>query len=279
MTYYNILGVSVNATTQEIKEAYRQQVKRYHPDRNKTVEAHAMMTQINEAYDVLSNPTQRAWYDSQLSTPTPTPTTTYQPTPEDAREAWRRKARQEYIRKKKKEEEAAKARHLKRSILTHKILYWLCVPSLILALALVFDHLLPAQTYQEVATNGWQQRNGSSKYGASTLQSFMETEHFTFSVPHSVHLNYDYYAHPARLTIKASPLFNFVKQVSIPFNGDILSWVPMSTRYERISYLIYALIAFAIVTLAMPKYSIISYLLSQIHALALLICMLSWVMK
>ena len=62
--YYATLGVSKTATDEEIKKAYKQQVKKHHPDLNpdsKTAEE--KMKEINEAYEVLSNADKRARYD------------------------------------------------------------------------------------------------------------------------------------------------------------------------------------------------------------------------
>lgn len=62
--YYATLGVSKGATEEEIKKAYKQQVKKYHPDLNpdsKTAEE--KMKEVNEAYEVLSNPEKKARYD------------------------------------------------------------------------------------------------------------------------------------------------------------------------------------------------------------------------
>ncbi|MCS6872211.1 MAG: DnaJ C-terminal domain-containing protein [Anaerolineae bacterium] len=62
--YYKILGVSRNATAEEIKKAYRNLARRYHPDRNPNdKEAEARFKQINEAYEVLSDAEKRARYD------------------------------------------------------------------------------------------------------------------------------------------------------------------------------------------------------------------------
>ncbi len=63
--YYEILEVSKNATQEEIKKAFRHLAQKYHPDRNSgNTEAEAKFKKINEAYQVLSNPTERATYDS-----------------------------------------------------------------------------------------------------------------------------------------------------------------------------------------------------------------------
>lgn len=62
--YYEVLGVSKNATTDEIKKAYRKLALKYHPDANPGDEtAEAKFKEINEAYVVLSDPEKRAGYD------------------------------------------------------------------------------------------------------------------------------------------------------------------------------------------------------------------------
>ena len=63
--YYKILGVSKDASLEEIKKAYRKLALKYHPDRNKgDKEAEAKFKEINEAYAVLSDPEKRKQYDT-----------------------------------------------------------------------------------------------------------------------------------------------------------------------------------------------------------------------
>lgn len=62
--YYKVLGISKNATEDEIKKAYRKQARKLHPDINPDdKEAHAKFQQLNEANEVLSNPEKRKKYD------------------------------------------------------------------------------------------------------------------------------------------------------------------------------------------------------------------------
>lgn len=61
--YYETLGVNKTASDDEIKSAYRQLAKKYHPDLNKTPEAADKFKEINEAYSVLSDKQKRANYD------------------------------------------------------------------------------------------------------------------------------------------------------------------------------------------------------------------------
>lgn len=61
--YYQILGVSKNASEAELKAAYRKQALEWHPDRNKSAEATEKFKEINKAYEVLSDPQKRQAYD------------------------------------------------------------------------------------------------------------------------------------------------------------------------------------------------------------------------
>lgn len=61
--YYEVLGVSRDATEEEIKKAFRRLAFQYHPDRNHAPDAEAKFKEVNEAYEVLSNSQKRAAYD------------------------------------------------------------------------------------------------------------------------------------------------------------------------------------------------------------------------
>lgn len=61
--YYEVLGISKNSDISEIKKAFRTMAKKYHPDVNKEPDAEAKFKEVNEAYEVLSDPEKRAHYD------------------------------------------------------------------------------------------------------------------------------------------------------------------------------------------------------------------------
>ncbi len=74
MNPYEVLGVSTNATDEEVKKAYRALVKKYHPDQYKgtafEAEANEKLKQINEAYDMIKNgkTSQNNYYTQQNNT-------------------------------------------------------------------------------------------------------------------------------------------------------------------------------------------------------------------
>lgn len=61
--YYEVLGLQKGASQEEIRKAYRQLAKKYHPDINKEPGAEEKFKEINEAYDTLSDEQKRARYD------------------------------------------------------------------------------------------------------------------------------------------------------------------------------------------------------------------------
>ena len=67
-TYYQMLGVSQDADSTTIKNAFRKLAKKYHPDINPgNAEAEKMFKDVNEAYSVLSDDGKRAKYDRDLA--------------------------------------------------------------------------------------------------------------------------------------------------------------------------------------------------------------------
>ena len=67
MNYYEILGLTPEATSEEIKRAFRKKALKYHPDVNRSPDATAKFKEMYEAYGVLSNMDSRAEYDFRNS--------------------------------------------------------------------------------------------------------------------------------------------------------------------------------------------------------------------
>ena len=69
MTHYQALGLQHTATPEQIGAAFRKRARKCHPDINKRPGAEADFKRINEAYQVLSDPTRRKEYDTSLDAP------------------------------------------------------------------------------------------------------------------------------------------------------------------------------------------------------------------
>lgn len=67
MNYYELLGINKNSTEEEIKRAYKMQMKKWHPDINKSSDAILMSTKINEAKEILLDTKKRKDYDEYLA--------------------------------------------------------------------------------------------------------------------------------------------------------------------------------------------------------------------
>ena len=66
LNYYELLGVSETASKEEIKKAYKMQMKKWHPDINKSSEAPEMSIKLNEAKETLLDDNKRKAYDLSL---------------------------------------------------------------------------------------------------------------------------------------------------------------------------------------------------------------------
>ena len=63
MDYYRVLGVNKNASSQEIKSAYRRLALQYHPDKNPSLDAKQKFQELTHAYSILIDDNKRYNYD------------------------------------------------------------------------------------------------------------------------------------------------------------------------------------------------------------------------
>src|SRR5512142_3361326 len=65
-TYYALLGVPRDASLEEVRRAYFESAQRLHPDKNQLPGETELFLEVQQAYEVLSNPQRRAQYDATL---------------------------------------------------------------------------------------------------------------------------------------------------------------------------------------------------------------------
>jgi hypothetical protein len=138
--YYNILGVSVIAREVEIKSAFRKLVLRYHPDKNSSAEAALFIVEINEAYEVLSDPAKKKLYDSLLSGASIQ--VELAQTPKHRDPAYRRRAPNPKFKSKKQQTVEMMAEYLPFTLLMSRLAFALC-------LFIALDFFLPSSVQQE----------------------------------------------------------------------------------------------------------------------------------
>jgi len=66
MTHYQLLGVSPTVTADQIRSAYRKKAFQFHPDRNKSPNAHQQFIAVRLAFETLLNPKKREKYDEKI---------------------------------------------------------------------------------------------------------------------------------------------------------------------------------------------------------------------
>ena len=138
MNPYAILGVPTTATDPEIKRAYRNLVKRYHPDRRSSESSHEQIVAINHAYDILSDPEKRAQYDRGFATLYFTPQRE-----EDPLEVYKR----EYKRKRWEREKKEREQTLARKNAIYLVMRWLHFPVLVFGALLMLNDWLADETW------------------------------------------------------------------------------------------------------------------------------------
>lgn len=141
LDYYNILGVSRTASAEEIRKAYYDKAKIYHPDICKEVDAEHVFKLLNEAYQTLINPQHRKKYDFKLQYGGLIDFTHVAQRPSRPRSA----AYEEYIRRRKEEIRKENLRNRSINKILNNVMFW--VMALFLAMGVLFGLLDAIYTY------------------------------------------------------------------------------------------------------------------------------------
>jgi hypothetical protein len=214
-----VLGVSRTASVEEIRKAYRDLAKKYHPDVNPNASAAEMTARINAAYDHLADPKKRSAYDNRFSFVNDESEVytadeyMYEYDPENT------EVTREYA-----------GRRTQRESLVYKILRMLCYPIAFLSLLVILDYFLPGNTELDYPLYGYQKM----LYGkhSSIVLSYMKTDEHEFQVPNSIHLNYDYLSKEKKLLcMEFTPIFKTLKRVGVDHGEYALMYKAPWTIY------------------------------------------------
>ena len=204
---YSVLGVEKTASVHEIRKAYRDLAKKYHPDVNNDAEAVTMTARINAAYKLLNNPEKKSAYDNRFSFVSDEIGDEFVGggVAEEFDEVYHNEAIAEEFEKERK-------RSLRESAI-YKIARVICYPIALLSFVVIIDYFLPVSTELDYALSGYQ-KGLNSTYSA--VSSFMKTTEHEFEVPNKVHVNYDYDANEKKLVcMEFTPIFNTMKRVGV----------------------------------------------------------------
>jgi len=263
MNPYEILGVSPNASNEEIKSAYRKLVKQHHPDVTEGENSESKIRLINEAYDILSDPLRRQVYDGQVTNEV----VQYEESPQEV-------YRREYIQRKREEEQKRKVNKVARERVVYRIVRIVNVPIFAFVVMLIADKFLPQKVYHEVAELGWQTRYGGTRRSPGELFSFMQTEHFVISVPDDFHVDYIYYAKQKEaLAISVTPIFKV--PTAVAYSRDPNHTVDVRrTIYTQYFPWHYLLAISSLFVMTQKEYSKLAYSLCFLPALFLAVVLL-----
>lgn len=138
--YYTILGVSPTSGEAEIKAAYRRMALLLHPDKNPLPEAESAFKEVNEAYEVLSDPISRNLYDQMLTQTVPQPQVWHRDP------AYRRRQQAGY-KPQRPQGPSARAVMMHGSLRLFRKVAWV---ALVFCVLLIVDYLLPNRVSEEI---------------------------------------------------------------------------------------------------------------------------------
>jgi hypothetical protein len=206
--YYRILGVTNSSSEAEIKRAYRKLAVLYHPDKNPDPQAEAMFKEMNEAYDVLSDPEKRKTYDLRFLNPFAAIVQEEEVPPPHRDPRYRRKRPVNYNPSAGK----PSLKEMMREYLPY--LMWCNRLGLLLTVTLALDYFVPALTSQEKVQEMYAVYKSGRYGGHSYAHDVIVTESgikVKVSGPEAASFRGE-----STLIIERTPIFSTIRSVTNP---------------------------------------------------------------
>lgn len=203
-TYYQLLEVPEQATSVELRQAYRRLVFLTHPDRTSDPEAHQRYLLINAAYEVLGQPTKRATYDAQLRAQRQHPQAATTPAQRDPA------IRRRYTTAVQRSSGLLRIRPMDLEVYNAPARRW-CQVLLGLVLVVMVDYFLLVRSATGTFTS-----IHSSRATNGRLLNYVDTDRGSFITNQHFPITTEYFQ------LKTSLLFRFVREARLP-NGTPLS--------------------------------------------------------
>lgn len=201
MDHYETLGVSRNATSADIKRAYRRLAVLYHPDKNSDPAAENFFKEVNVAYDVLSDPVKKRAYDLRRETMFEPQ---HPPAPKHRDPAYRNPNRP---KPKYKGERQRILEMMAEYLPIVQRATWVC---LIISSILIIDFALPHRNTDDSVEEAYLVKRSRSRY-ATTFWHFTTIKGKQFEVEQ----DYSKFLQPgASINIESSLLFNVPRYIN-----------------------------------------------------------------
>jgi len=220
--YYDILGVTPQSQVEEIKRAYRHLAVQLHPDKNPLPEAEAAFKEINEAYEVLSDPVARNLYNQML-----TQSVAAQPTQPLHRDpAYRKRQEAGYRPPQRPTGPSERILFMQRSLPLFYKLAWLGCG---LCMILWLDYFLPPHVRDERIVSHTDHMIQSMR----RHQDFQLTTDNGHSFPISV-VEVKFFPSGSIVSLRSSPLLSVLINLESQSTGYVLT--NLATVYKNFSF-------------------------------------------
>jgi DnaJ-domain-containing protein 1 len=247
MDPFSILGLSQDATDDQIKSAYRKLVKQHHPDRNPSGEQETIRA-INSAYETLTDPAKRARY---YQTFTITHEQVYQE--EDPVEVYKREFKWRRWQREKREREEKIARQTD----VIRVMRMINIAILLIAILLTIDRVLSSVIYKEQMLESRKESRAGRR--TSEEYSFIRTANFEMYFAANMYVYFDSFAtDTVMVTIEVSPLLKVPRRASY-FHDNTTSSADVKKTIHEQSFLVTCIISFCLMNFGYRGHSPATY--------------------